>query len=139
MKLIPENEIIYKSWPTDIIDSSLSSFADRMRNGATVEELLAGQLGLDFICKASDLSEYQQMRYETLLFEAECRIDLMLDSDKKKQDVDHKEISRLLKHLDMSYRGIMLMMKSKGVEFADDHLSQLCDNSYDLSTEDTEE
>ncbi len=68
--------IIYVAYSSEVIDESLNTFRDSMQNGASVEQLLSGLAGLDYICYASELSAWQQERLNSLRLEADIRIDL---------------------------------------------------------------
>lgn len=124
MNFIDNTHQIYQAWPSQVISDALSAFADRMRSGATAEELTSGLLALDFLTKESELTDYQEMRYDALQYEAERRIDLMTSTSRENRSEVEKDIEKALRFLDGTVRFIKNKMDQGAAEFAARYFEQ---------------
>jgi hypothetical protein len=82
---------VYLKWPEELIKKALWDFKhgpEGMYNGAGIEELLAGLHCLDFMTRASDVSEDTAMFIDAAVSEAEMRIELMAQQEQKSADPD---------------------------------------------------
>lgn len=101
---------IYVPHPPEVVQESLQTFADAMRNGANVPQLQSGLHGLDFILRASEMTEFQQDRYDALRFEAEWRIDLMEAQRIAEQTLEERR-TEVIDRLKVLHRQIQICSK----------------------------
>lgn len=113
-------DIIYKPWPADVVQESLQTFAETMRDGAGIKELQSGLIGLDFICRASELTEFQQDRLFGLETEAKMRISLMIDKEVADNNETQTDLAKkLLLHLYSLEKNLRRIMNSRTSEASD--------------------
>lgn len=103
---------IYMAWPEETIVQQLNEFKNGengMYNGAGPEQLSAGLHCLDFLTRASEMSDTTRMMIDAAVTEAETRIALMLQmEDRKLQDNElYDKIETVLKNIQAQLRVIM--------------------------------
>jgi hypothetical protein len=96
------DEIIYREWPEETVMAELRVFKDRMYDGAGPEELSAGLFAIDFLTRASALSDTAEMLVGAAVDEARMRIDLMIA--KEQADMDQ---AQLYEHLRQGLRRLL--------------------------------
>lgn len=107
---------VYMAWPEETIIEQLDVFKhgeNGMYNGAGIPELAAGLHCLDFLTRASTMSEETQLMVESAMMEADMRIGLLTQQENYElsQKETYEKIEQCLYTLQMGLKSIQAGFK----------------------------
>lgn len=110
--------IVYRPWPLEIVNDAISEFNYQMHNGADVPEISAGLHGLDFLTRASELSDSVQARLDGALVEAHMRIELLniKAADERTDEENRARIKSALNVIRLGLQSITRMIENHGYD-----------------------
>lgn len=104
---------VYQAWPEATVMAELMVFKERMYGGAGSDELRAGLFALDFLTRASSLSETSVMLVDAAVCEAEMRIQLMdaRSADERTTADNRQELLKQLRLLEVNMGRVTALME----------------------------